>query len=123
MLFYESNMINIIPINDDKEHIEDTTCDCSPTISIESEEMIVIHNAYDNREGLEMAKDALNENFIEKHGDKCLSKDYCKNIADIGLLREIIESIIYQQATRDFSGEDWAKDMLEKCNRVFKQYP
>ena len=43
-------MINILPNNDLKEHIEDTTCECNPNLIFENGEMIVIHNSYDGRE-------------------------------------------------------------------------
>lgn len=41
---------NILPINDIKEHSEDSTCECKPKIIYENGEMIIIHNAYDGRE-------------------------------------------------------------------------
>lgn len=44
-------MINIIPIDDIKEHIEDSTCQCYPTVEIlENGEIMIIHNSYDGRE-------------------------------------------------------------------------
>lgn len=45
-------MIHILPINDIKEHTEDTTCACNPEVKIEEESgsIIVIHNAFDGRE-------------------------------------------------------------------------
>ena len=43
-------MINIIPLNDLKNHIEDTTCDCCPEVEFKNGEMIVIHNSFDGRE-------------------------------------------------------------------------
>lgn len=44
-------MIHILPINDLKEHTEDTTCECCPTIEVlEDGDIMVIHNAYDGRE-------------------------------------------------------------------------
>ena len=46
-------MINILPINDLEEHIEDTTCECCPKVEFENGEMIVIHNSFDGRELLE----------------------------------------------------------------------
>jgi hypothetical protein len=42
-------MINVIPINDIEEHIEDTTCWCVPTIEESNGTIIVIHNAFDGR--------------------------------------------------------------------------
>lgn len=44
-------MINIIPIDDIKEHIEDSTCHCFPMVEIlENGEIMIIHNSYDGRE-------------------------------------------------------------------------
>lgn len=42
---------NILPIEDDKEHDESSTCDCSPSVKlVEGGDMLIIHNAYDGRE-------------------------------------------------------------------------
>lgn len=46
-------MYNILPINDLKEHIEDSTCECKPKIIFENGEMIIVHNSYDGREFVE----------------------------------------------------------------------
>ena len=54
-------MINILPINDLKEHTEDTTCECRPMVIEESGEIIVIHNAYDMREIVEQAIEHMNK--------------------------------------------------------------
>ena len=44
-------MIHIIPINDIKDHIEESTCLCYPKVEvIENGEIMIIHNAYDGRE-------------------------------------------------------------------------
>ena len=44
-------MIHILPTNDLKEHTEETTCECCPTIEVlEDGDIMVIHNAYDGRE-------------------------------------------------------------------------
>lgn len=52
-------MIHITPINDLKEHEDSSTCDCEPSILEENGELICIHNAYDGREGLELANEIL----------------------------------------------------------------
>jgi len=47
-------MINILPINDIKEHTEDTTCKCRPSAEIlENGELMIIHNSFDGREAFE----------------------------------------------------------------------
>jgi hypothetical protein len=45
-------MIDIVPGNDIKEHIDGSLCLCNPTVenSPEYNEPIVIHNAFDKRE-------------------------------------------------------------------------
>ena len=48
--------INIYPINDLKEHIFESTCDCLPNVIIENGEMIICHNSFDGREKNEMKK-------------------------------------------------------------------
>lgn len=54
-------MINIIPLNDLKEHIEFPCCDCNPKIIVENGEEIIIHNSYDRRELIEEALEIINE--------------------------------------------------------------
>lgn len=43
-------MINIIPINDLKEHTENSKCECCPMVEVCNGEPIIIHNSYDGRE-------------------------------------------------------------------------
>lgn len=43
-------MINVMPVDDLIEHIEDTTCECGPTVQHENGSMIVVHHAADCRE-------------------------------------------------------------------------
>ena len=54
-------MTNILPINDLKEHIEDSTCECLPNVVFENGEMIVIHNSFDGREIIEEKEADLKE--------------------------------------------------------------
>lgn len=42
--------IHIIPINDTKPHVEESTCECGPKLEVENGEMIFIHNSFDGRE-------------------------------------------------------------------------
>lgn len=46
-------MINILPLNDLKKHIESSICECNPRVEFENGEMIIIHNSYDGREWIE----------------------------------------------------------------------
>lgn len=54
-------MINIIPINDSKEHTEDSTCECCPMIVEEGSEIIIVHNSFDGREAIEWAEEILKD--------------------------------------------------------------
>ena len=50
---------HIIPLNDLKEH-EDISCKCNPRTEIlEDGDILIIHNSYDGREGLELANEIL----------------------------------------------------------------
>ena len=46
-------MINILPVNDSKEYIEDNSCWCNPQVVFENDKMIVVHNSNDLREIIE----------------------------------------------------------------------
>lgn len=50
---------HILPANDIKEHVEKTDCPCQPSFIIENNQMIVVHNAFDGREGVEIANEIL----------------------------------------------------------------
>jgi len=51
---------HIIPTNDLKEHEKSSTCECRPSVEIEAKngDIIVVHNAYDERELAEPDRDA-----------------------------------------------------------------
>lgn len=55
-------MIHVYPLDDIEEHeLEGTQCRCEPTIITESNaEMIVVHNSFDGREGVEWTNEILN---------------------------------------------------------------
>ena len=42
--------VNIIPMNDSREHQQSETCFCQPRKSFESDRVLIIHNAQDLRE-------------------------------------------------------------------------
>ena len=53
-------MQHVYPINDLKPHeTEGTSCHCNPSVDWENE--IVIHKAFDHREVIEEAEEILNE--------------------------------------------------------------
>ncbi|MEO7047626.1 MAG: hypothetical protein ABI091_20170 [Ferruginibacter sp.] len=49
----------VLPVNDIKEHRESYICPCLPEIKYESGNMIVVHNSFDGREGLEWVNEIL----------------------------------------------------------------
>lgn len=52
---------HLIPINDIRAHTEETTCECEPSIKLVDGDILVIHNAYDNREIIEQVEKILNK--------------------------------------------------------------
>jgi len=52
---------HITPINDIKPHEEKSTCHCNPTVKVIDGNQIIIHNSFDGREGVEMAKQVLKD--------------------------------------------------------------
>lgn len=51
---------HVIPNNDLKPHDESTTCHCEPRVEHINGNMVIIHNAFDGREGLEIVNEILN---------------------------------------------------------------
>jgi len=52
---------NILPNNDLDEHEELTTCKCNPKVEfLEGGDMLIIHNSFDGREGVEMFNKIIN---------------------------------------------------------------
>lgn len=52
-------MIHIVPTADIKEHDLNTFCPCDPLVDYDEPEILVIHNAFDGRELLELAEEIL----------------------------------------------------------------
>lgn len=52
---------HVIPLNDLKEHTEDSTCECQPELIMVENEMLFVHNAWDNRELIEELNEELDE--------------------------------------------------------------
>lgn len=51
--------IQIIPLNDTKEHEQTKLCKCNPKLETVNDVLIVCHNAYDLREAVEIANELL----------------------------------------------------------------
>jgi hypothetical protein len=50
---------HILPIDDLKPHEEASTCPCHPEVKVEGGDLLVIHNAFDGREGVEWTQEIL----------------------------------------------------------------
>jgi hypothetical protein len=50
---------HILPESDLKQHEQSSMCSCMPLIKDEEFCVLVVHNSWDGREGLEMAKEIL----------------------------------------------------------------
>lgn len=57
----KNNMIHAYPINDLEQHdLEGTQCKCNPEVIVEpNAEIIIVHNSFDGREGVELANEIL----------------------------------------------------------------
>ena len=56
--------LDIIPIDDIKPHTPGVDCHCRPSVLTEGAVLIIVHNAYDNRETIENI-----EAFLETQND------------------------------------------------------
>lgn len=52
--------IHITPVGDLEPHEESTTCKCQPRVKHVNGNMLVIHDAFDGRVGVEVANEILN---------------------------------------------------------------
>lgn len=59
---HEWENIHVTPNNDTKIHSLTHTCHCEPRIEQEGGNMIIIHNSFDGREGVEQVNEILNSN-------------------------------------------------------------
>jgi len=50
---------NVIPIDDIDLHIEDHSCSCNPKIEIIGSKLLIVHNAWDNREIFEEIEESI----------------------------------------------------------------
>jgi len=51
-----NNDTHVYPLNDLQEHIlEGVECPCNPTVKVIGADLLIIHNAFDNREIIEEA--------------------------------------------------------------------
>jgi hypothetical protein len=50
---------HVTPIDDLEPHEESTTCKCEPRVEHINGNMVVVHNSFDGREGVEIVKEIL----------------------------------------------------------------
>lgn len=53
-------ILHVTPINDLEKHEESTTCKCNPIVEHINGNMVVIHNSFDGREGVEWVNEIIN---------------------------------------------------------------
>lgn len=56
---HEWDIYHVMPVNDEKEHSESYKCSCQPEVKTEGKNMLVIHNSFDGREGVEWTNEIL----------------------------------------------------------------
>jgi hypothetical protein len=64
-----NNIWHVLPLNDLREHVQETEviiqsrqmclCECNPTHEYTNNHILVIHNSFDGREGIEWASEIL----------------------------------------------------------------
>lgn len=83
--------LHVMPRNDIKNHTQESTCSCQPTLKQHSGEMVFVHNSFDCREALEKALDTADSDvsmewyllyieelyYMEKFGR--VNKDWVKD--------------------------------------------
>ena len=52
-------MLHIVPINDDQEHEQTSTCHCQPGVIEHCGVLLIVHNAFDGRVGVEVVNEIL----------------------------------------------------------------
>lgn len=58
---HDWDIYHVTPKNDLKPHSESYQCECEPEVKISGVNMIVVHNAFDGRLGVEWANEILNQ--------------------------------------------------------------
>lgn len=53
-------VIHILPVDDEQDHIDSSTCHCSPiTEVLAGGDLLIIHSSFDGREGVEWVNELL----------------------------------------------------------------
>lgn len=67
-------IFHVIPANDTLAHEEKSTCHCDPRLEMVNSNIIIVHNSYDGREGVEIVNEILNGDIEEKQNIERLIK-------------------------------------------------
>lgn len=68
---------HVLPNNDTHPHEETTICECDPEIINQNGNMIVVHNSFDGREGIEWSGEVLKQSERMNNAfDKLLGDNY-----------------------------------------------
>ena len=54
-----NNDVDVMPVNDLREHIPGEHCPCKPTVEIVGANLVIIHNSWDGRELIEQIEEWL----------------------------------------------------------------
>lgn len=55
------SIVHVLPIDDFRLHIEQSTCECQPRVEVVEGGMIVVHHSWDNREVIEQVRSLLSK--------------------------------------------------------------
>ena len=112
---------HVLPNNDIKPHTEETTCDCNPKVLHENGDMIIVHNSYDGREGVEAVNSILSKTTPSSEGtigDVEYWKKRCEDllrildIASVPRLLQIQPSLLFGEVNQE--DIKWAKEKIEQ---------
>lgn len=56
---HEWEIFHVHPINDLQKHSLSHLCKCNPEIEVENGNLIIVHNSYDGRDGVELENEIL----------------------------------------------------------------
>lgn len=55
----EKQAWHVLPVNDNEEHEESTSCRCNPSMIYSNGSIIIVHDAFDGRLGIEWVNELL----------------------------------------------------------------
>ncbi len=67
---------HVLPVDDLREHQENSTCECCPKIIFENGDMIIVHNSFDGRE----RNEKVPTNVTARNGDMIYVGDKLESV-------------------------------------------